>query len=233
MVLTNYTVNASNINKDYTFIVLSDLHDKPYDEAIKYVKYVKPDAIFVVGDLVDRHLKKRDKCIPFLKECVALAPTFFSYGNHEVKYPVISEEEFLSTGITILDNSWTIFSDDILIGGQTPSRTEVEKDWLRDFEDADQYKILLDHHPEHYEKYLKDNHPEIDLIISGHAHGGQIRLFGHGLFSPGQGVFPKYTKGFYDKRLIVGAGLANTGYLIPRLFNPTEVLKIDLKKCYN
>ncbi len=230
MVQTNYLVTTPNIKRDYTFVVLSDLHDRPYDEAIKYVKCIKPDAIFVVGDLVDRHLKRQDKCLPFLRECVALAPTFFSYGNHEIKYPIISEEEFLSTGVTLLDNSWTIFENDVLIGGQTPGRYRLKVDWLRDFEDGNGYKILLDHNPEHYKRYLKEKHPEIDLIISGHAHGGQIRLFGHGLFSPGQGIFPEYTKGFYDERLIVGTGLANTGYIIPRLFNPTEVLKIELKK---
>lgn len=230
MVVTNYTINAQNISKDYSFAVLSDLHDKPYREAIELVKHMRPDAIFVVGDLVDRHLKRKDRCLPFLTECVEIAPTFFSYGNHEIKFPVISEEELLSTGVTVLDNSWTLFNNDILIGGQRPSINEPKTEWLRDFEDADQFKILLDHHPEHYPKYLRDYHPEIDLIISGHAHGGQIRLFGHGLFSPGQGIFPKYTKGFYDERLIVGAGLSNTGYIIPRVSNPREVLEISIKK---
>ena len=69
----------------------------------------------------------------------------------------------------------------------------------------------------------------IDLTLSGHAHGGQIRLLGQGLFAPGQGVLPRYTSGVYEGRLIVSRGLANTTF-VPRLFNPTEMVYIHLQK---
>lgn len=227
MKITEYTFRSDEVKKDYVFAVLSDLHNRDFTEVINLTKSFSPDAILVVGDLVDRHRKWHDKALPFLSACAEIAPTFFSYGNHEVKYPEISADEISNTGAMLLDNSWSLFNKDILIGGQTP-RSDTE--WLRDFEDNDQFSILLDHHPEHYRDYLKDKHPEIDLIISAHAHGGQIRIGKQGLFSPGQGIFPKYTKGFYDNRLLVGTGLSNTGQPFPRLFNEPEVIKLNITK---
>ena len=229
MVITEYTIKTSEIKQDYTFVMLSDLHDKHKSArtAIRYTKMIKPDAIFVVGDLVDRHQKRHAEALPFLRECVEIAPTYFAFGNHEVKYPVYEELDIESTGTHMLSNSWDIFNDDIFIGGQKPF---AETDWLRDFEDSDGFTILLDHHPEHYKQYLKNMHPEIDLILSGHAHGGQIRIKNQGIFCPDQWLLPKYTKGLYDDRLLVGTGLSNTGYVVPRLGNPTEVVKINLKK---
>ena len=95
-----------------------------------------------------------------------------------------------------------------------------ETGWLDDFAGQEGFHILLSHQPEYY-PFIPNN---IELMLSGHAHGGQIRLFRRGLFAPGQGWYPKYTKGKYDNRLIISAGLSNTASPIPRLFNPTEVV---------
>ena len=86
-------------------------------------------------------------------------------------------------------------------------------------------KILLCHHPEYYKTYLKDK--KIDLIVAGHAHGGQWRLGRLAAFAPGQGIFPKYTKGVYDKRLVVSTGLKKSGR-IPRIFNKPEIVYINI-----
>ena len=72
---------------------------------------------------------------------------------------------------------------------------------------------------------------DIDLVLSGHAHGGQFRLFGQGFFAPGQGWFPKYTSGIHHGkhgRMIISKGMANTVKFAPRLFNPTEVVYIEV-----
>ena len=98
--------------------------------------------------------------------------------------------------------------------------------WLGDFEKLDGVKILMCHHPEYYPAYLKGKN--FGVIVSGHAHGGQIRLFGHGFFAPDQGFFPKYTRGVYDENLVVSAGLAHTGGIVPRLFNPTELVVLKI-----
>ena len=87
-------------------------------------------------------------------------------------------------------------------------------------------KIMLCHHPEYYKKFLKGK--GIDLIVSGHAHGGQWRIFGRGVYAPGQGLFPKYTSGSFDNTLVVSRGLREKS-IVPRIFNPTEVVKIVIE----
>ena len=96
-------------------------------------------------------------------------------------------------------------------------------DWLDAFCAEPGFHVLLCHHPEYYPRYLRAR--GIELILSGHAHGGQIRLFGQGLFSPGQGIFPKLTSGVTDGRLVVSRGLANC-QIVPRLFNPPVLVYI-------
>lgn len=110
------------------------------------------------------------------------------------------------------------------IGGATRAAAhKPETDWIVDFCSTPGCHILLSHHPEYW-PLLKDEN--IDLILSGHAHGGQWRFFNRGVFAPGQGWWPRYTKGVYEGRLVVSAGLSNTTW-VPRLFNPTEVVYIE------
>lgn len=103
--------------------------------------------------------------------------------------------------------------------------------WLDDFEKQNGFKILLSHHPEYWalrDPMLRDR--SLDLVLSGHAHGGQIRFFNRSIYAPGQGLNPRYTKGEYkgaQGAMIVTTGLANT-YKIPRLFNPFEIIEIDI-----
>ena len=104
-------------------------------------------------------------------------------------------------------------------------------EWLHEFEEQEGFKVLLCHHPEYWalqEPYLKDHH--IDLVLSGHAHGGQIRIGNHGLFAPGQGWLPKYTSGVHHGlygQMIISCGLANTSW-VPRVHNSTEIVYIDI-----
>lgn len=116
------------------------------------------------------------------------------------------------------------------IGGATRAAAhKPETDWIVDFVAQPGYHILLSHHPEYWPLLKNEN---IDLILSGHAHGGQIRMYNPfkrewiGTWSPGQGWWPRYTKGVYEGRLVVSAGLSNTTW-VPRLFNPTEVVYIE------
>ena len=106
---------------------------------------------------------------------------------------------------------------------------EPETAWMDTFEQQQGYHILLSHHPEYWEPYLMNR--RIDLVLSGHAHGGQIRLFDHGLYAPGQGCWPKYTRGVHTGvfgTMVISTGLSNTGGIIPRLFNPREIVYIRL-----
>lgn len=109
-----------------------------------------------------------------------------------------------------------------LKGITTASQRLPETAWLQSFAAVPGYHILLSHHPEYFPLVP----PSVDLILSGHAHGGQWRIFGRGVFAPGQGFWPRWTRGVYEGKLVVSAGLANTAS-VPRFFNPTEVVFIE------
>lgn len=207
-------------------------------------------------------IEQQRNVIPFLKSCTEIAPTFSSLGNHEWFLADEDISAIVSTGVHALDNRWMEYQVNgqaILIGGLTsvfvdnyrdfrntqksrypvppkgvkPKIKDPDDSWLSEFEKQEGYKILLSHHPEYWSlRKQKLCERKIDLVLSGHAHGGQIRLFGKGLYAPGQGFFPEYTKGMWMGKhgwLVVSTGLANTSSIVPRLFNPTEVVYVELK----
>jgi len=243
MRITKYEVRDPRITRDYKIVMLSDLHNKHYKSIVRKVKKEDPEVILIVGDLVDRHRRTYRRVKPFLKAISKAGICFFSFGNHEVKFPKITGTDINECGVRVLDDEYIRYAD-LAIGGQTsmagmedphPERPTHQQwlktaslDWLPALEQDDGFRILLCHHPEYYEQYnLKDR--DLDLILAGHAHGGQMRLFGHAVYAPGQGLWPKYTHGVYGN-MIVGAGLINTiKPIAPRLGNPTEIVELYLR----
>lgn len=223
MNVTEYQITSGKLTRPYKIVLLCDLHDKPYRKLMKQVWDIDPDLILICGDVVDRHKKKYRRALSFLKACRNTAPTYFAPGNHEVRFPMLSMPFIQSLGITVLDNQF-LKVNDLVLGGQIPYMTY---DWQEDFFKEEGFKILMDHHPEHYAKRGYEHLP-VDLVLSGHAHGGQWVLFGHAILSPGQGFFPKYTHGKYGK-MIVSSGLANSVKPIPRINNPTEIVLLHLE----
>lgn len=144
-----------------------------------------------------------------------------------------------SIGVVVLNDEFINFGE-LVIGGLTslfyhkcekydpkiPMVLYPEVEWLDEFKKQAGYKLLLDHHPENYKPYIATRN--INMILSGHAHGGQIRVFGKGIYGRSQGFFPKYDGGVFDNKLIVSRGLSNT-LPIPRLWNPTELVFVELK----
>lgn len=161
----------------------------------------------------------------FFRELVKIAPVYMSLGNHEQKLLDEDLELFKSLNINLLDNSCKDFyfnGDKYIIGGLS---SFADESFLEEFSKKDGYKILLSHHPIYYDVMIKDK--DIDLILSGHNHGGQMRFSDRGLFSSGEGFFPKYDKGIFYNKLIVTAGCANT-VAMPRINNPREIVSIEL-----
>ena len=198
--------------------------------------------------------------LEILSACAALGPTFVSLGNHEWMLNEQDLALVADTGVTVLDNrfvSLSIGGAALCVGGLTSARLtayqtwrdkqplaflypepdrsvwagkpEPNLDWLRNFERQEGYKILLCHHPEYVPRYL--NARSIDLILSGHAHGGQWRYYSpldkcfHGVYAPGQGLFPKRTEGMLGNQ-IISRGLSNNS-VVPRLWNPPELIYIN------
>lgn len=226
--VTEYNIKA-NIAEDVTFAFVSDLHGCDNEPVLELINSIQPDGVLVGGDFIHNNTVWREG-IEFLRLSAERYPTFCVKGNHELRFLGDIAAMVKETGAQLLDDSSVDFKG-INIGGLTSVCYDPEAtpntEWLADFSRKEGYKLLLCHHPEYFDKFIKDT--EIALTLSGHAHGGQWRAFGRGLYSPGQGIFPKYTSGVYHGRLLVGRGLGNP-HPIPRINNPPEVIILRLMK---
>lgn len=172
---------------------------------------------------------KTENAYNFLMQAVKIAPVYLSLGNHEQTLLDVDYFFLKDCGVTLLDNASTHISYkgcDILLGGISTWDYET---FIERFKEEKGFKILLCHNPQFYVDNLTDS--DIALTLSGHTHGGQIRVGkkGKGFFVPGQGLFGKYAHGsFFDNKLIVSAGCANT-VMCPRFGNPRELVVIRLK----
>ncbi len=224
---TKYTF-YTDIHENLTFIFVSDLHGCENDPILDMIKQAKPDGVLVGGDFIhDSSVYKSG--LEFLTLSSKLSPTFVALGNHEHRYDGDIRGEVVKRGATLLDNSSLNFKE-INIGGLSSCEFngtgEPDTVWLDSFAHLKGFKLLLCHRPEYYEKHIK--HLPIDLTLSGHAHGGQWRFFGQGLYAPGQGILPKYTSGMHDGRFIVGRGLGNP-HLVPRINNKPEIIILNVR----
>lgn len=233
--------------------IVSDLHGRSAADIIKILGMLKPDIILAPGDILELKDRGYPHGISFLMQAASIAPTYYSTGNHD---KILSDSEIKTlenAGVSIVgdktetftkgaaklnitglpsafrsdgkeDKATTVFNM-LSCSGIPENLLLIDRKRLKCFGDLGGCKLLLCHHPEYYDSFVKPL--DIDIICSGHAHGGQIRLFGKGIFAPGQGFFPKYTSGVYDGRLVVSRGLVNHSFA-PRLFNPTEIVVLTI-----
>ncbi len=183
------------------------------------ISYISRIFIHALGCIRKSSREKSRDGEEFLREIGKIAPSFFSRGNHD------SLLESVPDGVKLLENEYVeteAAGRKVVIGGVS---RRIDLKWLDAFAALPAYHILLCHYPEMYEPLFRDRN--IELIVSGHAHGGQIRIGGKGIYASGQGLFPKYTKGIYDNRLAVTTGLSNKE-IIPRIGNPVEVTVLEL-----
>ena len=252
MKTTRYYIDTGRFPRELTLAIVADLHgDKPW-EVIEILKKERPDYILMPGDIFEdldgSCDEKNNIAFDVLRESARIAPTFYSCGNHEDGecgawwklwrrhegrercFSPENTERIQSSGAVYLEDSYTV-DGGIAFGGLASGLLYRDKkpklSWLEEFCRFEGPKVLLCHHPEYFEPYLKEL--PIDLIVSGHAHGGQWRIFGRGVFAPGQGIFPKYTSGVHHGRFVISRGLKRGG-IVPRIFNPREVVIVKLCK---
>jgi len=204
--------------------VVSDLHNAEYRDLLPLL--ADADALLMPGDAVNRYWQRFRRAVEFIAEASRAVPTFVGIGNHEMH--IARFEEFRTsvtqTDATLLFNDYTRFGE-LVIGCWYRPENYGQRDMLPAMEAEEGVKILMCHRPEDYMHRLRQS--RVDLVLAGHAHGGQVRLWGRGLYAPGQGLLPKYTRGLIDGRMIVSAGASNN-VPIPRIGNPCEVLWIEL-----
>ena len=223
--------------------VASDLHDCGYQETENALRALSPDLILLPGDLTDdRGLAEENAPVyAFLAACARIAPTYYAPGNHEIAcyhsgnpqrhptpIPLSKEavERIKASGAVLLDNTFSSFGDLCICGlrsGINQKENHPDGEVLARFAALPGTRILLCHHPEYYHPYIKST--DIDLTVCGHAHGGQWRFFGRGIYAPGQGLFPKYTSGVIDGRCVISRGIGNHT-VIPRICNAPELILI-------
>ncbi len=233
----------------YKILQISDLHNKEFgsnqNRILSKIEKINPDSIVITGDLVDSNNTDVDTAMDLINGAITIAPVYYVSGNHEAWSGSYNDlkSRLESAGVVVLDNQKTeIFSDrdsiDLIglsdlsfIGSdslENGSHAETEKLLDALVEANTNFKILLSHRPELFNLYSKSN---LNLIFSGHAHGGQFRLpFIGGLIAPDQVFFPELTEGIHTKNntsMIISRGLGNS--IIPiRIFNRPELIVVTL-----
>lgn len=249
--ITTYGYKNSKINQDFKIAQLTDLHNYQFGSQncrlLKKVAKQKPDVIFLTGDMLNGDEERRDIFIELIEKLVQIAPVYASLGNHEIEYMerykttnLIAEME--QAGATVLEKEYLdieINGQEIRLGGiygyVLPGERGdgSEKRFMEEFQDTDRFKILLSHIPEGLLLWKSMEHWNVDLVFSGHVHGGQVRLpFIGGLFDPEEGYFPTYTKGMFScghGTMILSAGLGSSRG-IPRINNLPELVVCDITR---
>lgn len=246
---TEYTIKNEALPAAFDgkrIVQVSDLHNANFGEKqsslIEKVEAAKPDLIFLTGDLIDSNRYDLDISLTLVDALVEMSPVYFVLGNHEVASNKIEEitAALKDRGVIVLLNEtveWEQQGEIIQIAGINDPlmdlknrQDEVTRLALAEANIQNEFTLLLAHRPEDFDVYVEE---EIDVVFSGHAHGGQVRLPGMGgLFAPGQGWLPNMTDGVFEEagtQLILSRGLGNSGFPV-RIFNLPEVVAVTLEK---
>lgn len=221
--ITDYIWHTGKLKTPKRLLIISDLHDDRYDDLLPLLR--EADVLLMPGDLSIAYRQEYDRAIAFLQEAAQVIPTFVGVGNHEMRLEDFTayRQRVADTGAKFLFNTYVRFGE-LVIGCWYRPQKYGHADFLPAFEAEEGCRILLCHRPEDYLQNLRD--VDVDLVLAGHTHGGQIRFFNRGLYASGQGVFPKYTKGIVEK-MIISTGVSNR-VLVPRWNNPCEVVRVQL-----
>ena len=248
-----YAIDSKKIKNRHRFVLITDLHSTRYGEngekLLAVIRREKPEALLFAGDIVDDR-KPHDEVYALLRTMAKEFPCYYATGNHEYykKDADIIKRDLRAIGFHVLEGKGEIFStagDTIFIAGvddperynKTPNHHDrtIDAAWTKQMQDAKRscpdgaFSILLSHRPELVSYYQKSG---FDLVLSGHAHGGQARIpfLLNGLYAPHQGLFPPYAGGRYSldqTTLIVSRGLCKNK--LPRIFNPPEYIVLEIR----
>ena len=242
LAVRRYRVESGKLERNVRMVFLSDLHSCEYGPEqralLELVARQEPDVILLGGDWVDDDFGHRPPELAYeaARGLVEMAPTYYVCGNHEIwsGYGEDLKREIAGCGVTVLAGDEVVLGEEIRLFGMDDPAVG-EETWeaqlaegRRRLEES-RFSILLTHRPERVEEY-----GGFDLILAGHAHGGQWRLPGliNGLYAPDQGWFPAYAGGRYDLEqgnvMIVGRGLSRESTRVPRFFDRPEIVVVEL-----
>lgn len=257
LAVVSYVIEAG-ITSPIRIVHLTDLHNAEFGEnnceLVALVAEQEPDLIVMTGDMLNRDDEDLSIVTALISDLIEIAPVYFGYGNHESSWEDTWRRdlraELTDAGAIVVNNDYadiTLNGSDIRIGGymgyyrqphmmtQDEEQNAIELAFADEFEDTDRFKILLDHIPTAWLDWEYIDVFPVDIVFSGHYHGGliQLPLIDQGLYAPYVGWLPPYTKGVFAgsaATCVLSAGLGSEHW-IPRLNNPPEIVVVDLVPC--
>lgn len=256
LVVREFAYSADDKAGNVRMVVLSDLHDCEFGEnnkkLITKVNEQSPDVILLVGDFLNEDSDSSVVACNLIQALSDIAPVYFSLGNHEEAYmqshpKLIDELE--NAGAVVLEKEYAdldINGTKLRLGGMydyafglngnndAAAAPEEMKNFLEDFQNTDSLKVMMAHRPDSFIFGDAAEYWDVDLVVSGHNHGGQIVVpFLGGLFGGDQGWFPEYVHGMYEKdgmQLFITSGLGSYGQKLPRFNNLPEIAVVTVGK---
>lgn len=253
--VVDYKLETDKINTPLKIVFVADLHDKAFgennDELVHKILSQEADAVLMVGDMLNSYSKSSNKVISLIEALTPTVPVFYALGNHEIGWQRQNEQDLQkqieNAEAIVVDKSYIdveFGTQRIRIGGlydfafyfgdlSDPSndRTQIYN-FLTEFQDTKTLKIMLSHRPDSFIFAEASKAWDIDLVASGHLHGGQVVLpFLGGVYGGDQGWFPEYVHGLYQKddmNILVTSGLSTNKKLVPRWNNPPEIVVLEL-----
>lgn len=255
IIVKEYRFNTGKVTQEIKLVVLADLHDHEFgtgnEKLVDKIEEQDPDLILLDGDFLNDDSENANIPCELIEKLVEIAPVYFALGNHELSYIENSHPELTQqlqkAGAIVLDREYV----DLKVGetilrlggmyayafgmGGNNEASKVPEDvrvFLEDFQDTEYLKIMMAHRPDSFIFGDAASYLDIDLVICGHNHGGQVVLpFLEGLYGGDQGWFPEYVHGMYEKdgmNLFVTSGLSSHDQVLPRFNNPPEIAIIRI-----
>lgn len=253
LTVTKFSVTSSKITSPFRIVLLSDLHDHRFDSCneklSEMIKEQMPDIIIIDGDMINGDSENAETAVKLIHLLIDIAPVYYSYGNHEYYYIEAGhdglQEELECAGAEVVNYrniDIQVKGNSVRIGGlyeyggdtymQSDEENQRAVSYLQKYAETDRYLIMCAHRPESFYPLESTEQWGIDLILSGHLHGGQVIIPGiGGIYNTLDGFFPEYDYGQYklgSGDMIITRGLSSNRKLLPRFNNPPEIAVVDV-----
>ena len=254
LTVTHFTVRSSKISEPFRIVLVSDLHEHQFgrdnEKLAEKIREQSPDLIIIDGDMINGDSENADTAVELVRALKETAPVYYSFGNHEYSYMEAGHEdlteELEAAGAVVLNYQSIdidVKGNQIRLGGlyeygfETGMQSEEENEraipYLEEYADTDRYLIMCAHRPESFYPWDMADQWGIDLVLSGHLHGGQVIIPGvGGLYNSLDGFFPKFDYGQYklgDSDMVITRGLGSNPKMLPRFNNPPEIAVVEVK----
>ena len=254
LTVTHFTVRSSKISEPFRIVLVSDLHEHQFgrdnEKLAEKIREQSPDLIIIDGDMINGDSENADTAVELVRALKETAPVYYSFGNHEYSYMEAGHgdltEELEAAGAVVLNYQSIdidIKGNPVRLGGlyeygfETGMQSEEENEraipYLEEYADTDRYLIMCAHRPESFYPWDMADQWGIDLVLSGHLHGGQVIIPGvGGLYNSLDGFFPKFDYGQYklgDSDMVITRGLGSNPKMLPRFNNPPEIAVVEVE----